>query len=216
MNQWQKLVKIVESDKEKRKEIAKALGSKNISKGVNKIITHIRNKTLNIERLKIIVPFLNLDIDEVIEDYQVTKRIIKKEQKLLNKIAYLNNQIYHRDNFKPYIYIETSRTRPTSITFAALCDGDMKYIRSLPRLILDLSKFEQIKLIRNIILNHFDENDGKCILFGDITGYIYYPRFNSGIKFSVIGDVIENNIPDIPQPECGLYYKVRKISINLD
>jgi hypothetical protein len=216
MNQWQKLVKIVESDKEKRKEIAKALGSKDISKGVNKIITHIRNKTLDIERLKIIAELLKLNPDEVIEDYQVTKRIIKKEVKLLNQIAYLNNQIYQRDNFQPYIYIETSLSRPTSITFAALCGGNMKYIRSLPEQLIDFSSSEQLNFIRNIIQEHYKENEGKCILFGYITGYIYYPGFNQGIKLSIDGNIIGKNIPNIPQPECGLFYKGRKISINLD
>lgn len=215
MNQWQKLVKIVESDKEKRKEIAQALGSKDISKGVNKFITHIRNKTIDIDRLKIIVPLLSLDIDEVVEDYLDTKKIIKKGKKLLNQIDDLNDQVYHRDNFKPYIYIETSLSRPTSITFAALCGGNMKYIRSLPDQILDLSKSEQIIIIRNIIQEHYKENDGKSILFGDITGYIYYPGFNHGIELSIDGNIIGKNIPNIPQPECGLFYKGRKIPFTL-
>jgi hypothetical protein len=190
MNQWQKLVKILESDKEKRKEIACALGYKDLSIGINKFITHVRNKTLPTDRLAIIAPLLDLDIEELETDYLETKRLINREKKLLRQIAGLTDQIYLRDNFQPYIYIETSLSRPASITIAALLGGKMKYIRNLPEQILDLSKSDQISLIRSIILAHHNEKGGKCFLFGDITGYVYHPGFNNSIKFSVTGKVI--------------------------
>ena len=207
MNQWQNFVNIIESNKEKRKEIVNALGYKDLMKGLNKFITQVRNKTLAEDRLEFIAPILNLNSNELISDYRETKEIAKKEQDLVNQITYLKQQISLRDNFKPYIYIETTLKRPSSITFAALLGGGMKYIREFPERILDLSKAEQIAIVKNIILEHYKKDEGNCLFFGRVTGYIYYPYFNNGMKFSVSGLITEENIPAISQSKFVLSCK---------
>ena len=200
MNEWQKLVKIIESDKEKRKTIAQTLGYKNISSGVSKIINQIKNKTIAEDKLKIIAPSLGLDTAELIYDYRETIKLYEREQNLLKQIAELKDKISRRDNFKPCIFIETSLVKPYPVKYVSFSVDKIKYITGLPTNILDLSKTEQIDNVKDIILNHCNKNAGKCKAFGDITGYIYYHSFKRGIKFNNSGEVVAESITEETSP----------------
>lgn len=185
MNQFEKLVRIVKSDKEKRKLIVLSLGYKNISKGCNKLLTNLRKKSISIYELEKLSEILSFDIQEVISDYIKMKEDIKKEKNLLKKIDKLKKEIHIRGNFKPYIYIETSLKSPTFITGANIFGKDIKYIKNLQENILELSREEQIEIIKNISKNHYYDSNGSCNFFGKITGYRYFYKYNESLDISI-------------------------------
>jgi len=87
--------------------------------------------------------------------------------------------------FRPYIFIETSEQRPSSIAVAGWTANQMKYI--------DLPEFftsESLPLVKDIVRAHFSDHQGKCHLCGDITGY----RFVLSPTESIILDVEGNEI----------------------
>jgi hypothetical protein len=69
-------------------------------------------------------------------------------------------------HFEPYIFIETSEKRPSSISNAAWTGNQMKYIN------LDgtLSPAD-LSTVHDLVREHFKMNQGKCPLYGEITGY---------------------------------------------
>lgn len=192
MNTFQKLENLIETNKSIRKYLVQKLNYKDVSSGTNKLLTQLRNKTITNDRLKLICEILDYNnISEVINDYLVMKETIKKENELLEQISLLKYQIKIRDEFKPYIYIMTEKYKPDSIVIASFIGNKTKYIRDLPNYILDLSKNEQIKIVKNIVINNFIENKGICLLYGKITGYIFYRSFNEKIYLSQDGEIID-------------------------
>ena len=72
--------------------------------------------------------------------------------------------------FRPYIYVEHSLRRPTSITTAAFTGALWRFIK-MPRSVLDRDGDSQSGWVSWRVRTHFRENNGECFLFGRITGY---------------------------------------------
>jgi hypothetical protein len=72
--------------------------------------------------------------------------------------------------FHPYIYVEHSLRRPTSITGAAFTGAPWRFIK-LPKRVLDRPTDGQSGWVSWLVRTHFRENHGECFLFGRITGY---------------------------------------------
>lgn len=70
--------------------------------------------------------------------------------------------------FNPYVLIQTTRTTPTSITCAAAGGGDLKFINFPVGIGVANLLGVQRRVQRNL-----KENNGKCALFGDITGFLF-------------------------------------------
>lgn len=194
MNTFQKLVRAIETDKNLRKEIIQKLNYKDLASGTNKLLTQLLNKTIQPDKLRVICLIVNYDSDEVVDDYINIKEIIKKDKAILEENLSLKEQIKIRDEFKPYIYIAITRQLPESITIASLVGDKIKYIRNLADNIQDLSKENQLDIVKGIILDHYKSNQGQCLLFDSITGYTFYKGFNEKIHFSNTGEII-NSIP---------------------
>lgn len=185
MNTFQKLIYQLESNKEDRKKIIDLLGYKDYPKGSNKLLTKLRKKTISKKDLELIAKELKLDSEEIIIDFNYMKEFISKEQKYIKEIVSLKEQIRLRDNFKPYIYIETSEKRPSSIAIVALIYEKIKFIKNLPDNLLELSREEQKAIIKNIINSHYEQKNGVIFLFGNIIAYKYYYSFNDFIDFYI-------------------------------
>ena len=74
--------------------------------------------------------------------------------------------------FAPYVFIETTLKRPSSIAMAAATGGRMKYI-DLPASFTT----DDLSQVRQIVCEHYRKNEGNCILFGRVVKYrfVYTP-----------------------------------------
>lgn len=76
--------------------------------------------------------------------------------------------------FAPYIELESSQSRPISITLAAFSGAGWRHIKIPPR-ILTRSLDQQRGWAAWRVQSHFKAERGLCPLFGIITGYRWYP-----------------------------------------
>ncbi len=106
--------------------------------------------------------------------------------------------------FTPYIFINHSLQRPTNITAVAFIGiSCFKHIH-LPEGISGKSLWEQIEIVKDVIEKHYSAKEGKCPLFGDITGYLYFYQKNEWIEFSIDGSVKGYKSGDFAEPKAAL------------
>jgi hypothetical protein len=81
------------------------------------------------------------------------------------RINYISEEMIEirEQPFKPYIFIETSDKRPTSISMAAVAANGMKHIL--------LNPGEGFADVQRLVRERFEKSQGKCILYGTITGF---------------------------------------------
>src|SRR5258708_5616358 len=68
--------------------------------------------------------------------------------------------------FEPFVFVQTSDNRPSSIAVAGWTANQMKYIN-----LAEGSTSEDMPQVQEIVRSHFAENQGKCHLYGNIVGY---------------------------------------------
>jgi hypothetical protein len=100
-----------------------------------------------------------------------------------------------KPSFRPYIYVVASLHTPTSIMGAIFMGGSHREIQ-LPAAILQRSHEAQRGWITWRVRKHFRDNDGKCRLFGDIVGYLWYQKPTHRLRFSTRGILLENSEPE--------------------
>jgi hypothetical protein len=81
------------------------------------------------------------------------------------RINYISQEMIEirEPSFKPYIFIETSDKRPTSISMAAVAANVMKYIL--------LNPGEGFSDVQRLVREEYEKSRGNCILYGTITGF---------------------------------------------
>jgi hypothetical protein len=82
--------------------------------------------------------------------------------------------------FKPYIFIETSNKRPTSISMAAVAANGMKYIL--------LNPGEGFADVQRLVRARFEKSQGNCILYGTIIGFRYVTSATESIVLDTDGN----------------------------
>jgi len=83
-------------------------------------------------------------------------------------------------SFKPYIFIETSNKKPTSISQAAVAANSMKYIL--------LNPGEGFADVQRLVQERFQKSQGNCILYGTITGFRYVTSPTESIVLDTDGN----------------------------
>ncbi|MCK4799237.1 MAG: hypothetical protein KAT05_17825 [Spirochaetes bacterium] len=170
-----------------RYELVKRVGYKNTGKGLNKLDDLIRYGICN-EFIYTNLPAA-LDIPEidVKEAMILTQEEIKKERQTIEKKC-----------FKPHLVIKTENERPNSITMAVITGG-FKAHRTIPLAddILDHKYDEKLKIIKDIIKNHYKRKNGISAFFGKILGYIFCEDYDEPpdrrLTFNTEGE-IDNSI----------------------
>ena len=81
--------------------------------------------------------------------------------------------------FEPYVFVQTSEKKPSSISSAAWTGNQMKYIN-----------LDEGTDVRNAVRDHFKVKEGKCALYGHITGY----RFVLSPTESIVLDTEGNEL----------------------
>ncbi|HWQ53737.1 MAG TPA: hypothetical protein VN442_08630 [Bryobacteraceae bacterium] len=105
----------------------------------------------------------------------------------------------------PYIYVETSLTRPTSITCAAWGGVKFKFIDAPPD-VTALPEAEQIAALAALVLQHCIDMGGECPLFGFITGYRFVMSESVSIRLATDGTVVEH---------CGAFQPPFSVSLEI-
>src|ERR1700675_2148918 len=82
--------------------------------------------------------------------------------------------------FKPYIFIETSDKRPTSISMAAVAANGMKYIL--------LNCGEGFADVQRLVRARFEKSHGNVILYGTIKGFRYVTSATESIVLDTDGN----------------------------
>lgn len=91
--------------------------------------------------------------------------------------------------FRPFIYVQHSLLVPTSITMAAFSGATWRYIY-LPTAIRKRSREAQRGWVTWKTKSHYKKSEGKISLFGDITGYSWFPCLEESIDFDTHGRVV--------------------------
>ena len=91
--------------------------------------------------------------------------------------------------FEAYIEIQHASERPTNITAVALFGTAQFKEIHFEHPIDDKSLWEQIEIVREIVRQHFEIKNGKCPMFGPITGYRYFYKQDEWVEFSTDGEI---------------------------
>jgi len=86
--------------------------------------------------------------------------------------------------FNSYVYIQTVRKFPTSISNAAWAGNSMKY--------LDFSALPELSQVQKRVRQHYIEMEGNCALYGRITGFIFVFAPDRGTLLDIEGNVLES------------------------
>jgi hypothetical protein len=98
------------------------------------------------------------------------------------RIIYLSPEMIEirEPAFKPYIFIDTSEKRPTSISMASICANQMKYVM--------LNPGEGFADVQRLVQDRFQKSQGNCILYGTITGFRYVTSPTESIVLDTDGN----------------------------
>jgi len=178
--------KLQDKQKLSKKEIVAELGYRNISKGLNTLHKHIRAEFFEehfIEKILTKFPELKTDIEDLISSIKA-----KAAEDLIA-------------SFRPYIFVETERTRPSQIVLAALTGLKDKIIE----ITLENPSIEQIS---ETIKEHYIRTGGEVSFFGKVLSYIYIPTLKTSKTFDRKGRLLN--------PEAGEFQKRISVSVNIN
>lgn len=175
----------------KKVDVVKGLGYRNITKGLRRLNDCIQGEGKCSKKfLREVAGVLGIKeqvLDEAIEKTEDECRLEREE-------AARRREIYARKNFKPYIYIKTSETRPKSIGIVAFAGAAVYKCVGLPEEISSWPIERQIREVSKTVKRNYRERNGHSGQFGKITGYIYYRTYDEGIEFSIEGEVVGDSL----------------------
>jgi hypothetical protein len=118
-------------------------------------------------------------------------------------------------DYDPSITVLTSLSRPTSISVAAFTGATWRFL-VIPSTILDRAHDQQRGWVSWRVRTHYKLENGRCLLFGAITGYRWHLAAWQSIEFDVRGRVRTPVGPSI-EGVASLQYKKNLIwSVNVD
>jgi hypothetical protein len=115
--------------------------------------------------------------------------------------------------FKPYIYVEHSLRRPTSITGAAFTGAPWRIIK-LPKSVLNRNADGQRGWVSWRVRTHFRENHGECFLFGRITGYSWQRTPGESVLLDTRGRILGAKHESFAPPSSGFSVGNKSVSVD--
>lgn len=92
---------------------------------------------------------------------------------------------FRPEPFRPYLFVLSSNSRPSSISMAAASGGSTKVVEFDERLTPD-----DLPKAQNAIQNYLIDFEGDCPLFGTVTGFLFVQTPTVGILFDSNGHEI--------------------------
>ena len=200
----------------KKQRFAQSLGYKNLNNAFALIYCCLRSGVDQQNILRNIQKIFKIDEWNYDEAWHTTKILVRQQTRIAQLEEDLEQQkkgILARKNFRPYIYVKTSESRPTcSITIYAFVNlGKFRYV-FLPYQILQNSDEYQKMKVGEIIRKHFLESDGKCPGMGSITDYFYRNSYDSFWEFDTEGDFVNSSIGNFFESHALAMYNNKTIA----
>lgn len=104
--------------------------------------------------------------------------------------------------FRPYIYVQGSRTTPTSITCAAFSGATWRYL-DIPFCVSERSPDAQRGYVAWRVQTHYRSMHGECWLFGKIVRYWWRRSEDVSVAFDRHGRIIVDRGSSLTQPNAG-------------
>jgi len=173
------------------------MGYRNQNKGLRRLDSMLSKGEFQELFLKECAMVLALNFDEVFSAVNADDKVRR------DKVEQLQ-----RAHFKPYIYLKTEQTRPSSITMFALTGGTMKHKAFyVPENLWLASEDNSFSLIGELIREHFNDSDGIVAFFGKISGYLYCPTYDDSYDFSINGDLLSKSLGHFYPPMASVRVK---------
>lgn len=173
----------------RKSELVSAMGYKSISRGLKRLEYCLQQgDCTNRDFLSRLSRTLELSPERL-------KAIIAKTQKqcadeVQNRVV--QEEAQKRARFQPYVYVRTSETRPPFTTAATTIGPRLKFLR-LENIVLMLPRPLLLSRITEMVRTHYRDNIGKCLLFGEITGYALRISYDETVEFNVDGSLLRES-----------------------
>jgi hypothetical protein len=115
--------------------------------------------------------------------------------------------------FHPYIYVEHSLRRPTSITGAAFTGAPWRFLK-IPESVLRRNENAQSGWVSWRVRKHFRENNGECLLFGSITGYRWQRTRDRSVLLDTRGRIIGVKQESFAPPSGSITVGNKTVSVD--
>ena len=177
---------------EQKRKFIDSLGYKNINSGYKWLYFCLRTGEDHRDILRTIPKAFGIDEWSFDDALQTTKNLRRQESRIAQleeEQNQLKQEIIARRNFRPYLYVRTSATRPTgSITIYAIANlARYRYV-FLPEKILENSLEKQQDQVGAIIRKHYKKLAGNCPGMGSISGYYFRNSYDSYMEFDNEGN----------------------------
>ncbi len=167
-----------------RKDFVEKLGYRNIAKSLRHLDSFLERSTGPENFLERAEEVFGVSKERIEIAKRETAEIWSKEEQEAEK----RRKERARRTFLPFLYVDTSRTRPSSITLAAIAGKALKHI-PVPEILETASLIEQLEWAQQIAPQHYEEKDHKVTLFGDIIGYILCYSYDEALYLGVDGEL---------------------------
>lgn len=199
------LLELIKNNSERKTEIVKKLGYKNMNKGYRRLDKLIHSGECPVELRKKLAAAIGMKPEIVEEAFRVTEIQIQND-----------NEKKERDNFCPHLYLVHEKKVPSQITLFALTGGIERWKKiKLPETISELKWDVQMKIVRESIKKHRESNEYQGVLLGKVIRYIYRPVYGEQIVISIEGKILDFNGDKIKEPASSVSIGGRKLKKGL-
>jgi hypothetical protein len=172
-----------------RSDLVHRLGYRDIGSGHKALTELLLTGVLTSHIAKHLANALEVDdalVEAVIGATTRQKRDERRRRRVEIEQAYLAS-------FRPHLQVQTERAVPSPIFIAALLTVARLRIVRLPDEALTANDEARDGIIKDIIIGHWGENDGRVPAFGAIKGYVLvliggYGEVDFGLPYSITGD----------------------------
>ena len=163
------------------------MGYKNVARGLKRLESCIQHGDCsNTEMVTRLRGALNLSVDQLNAVIAETRRQRADE----DRVRVAREETERRAQFRPYVYVRTSESRPMYMTAAAAIGPRLKYLQ-LDNALLSLPQPALLSHVAEMVREHYRGNLGRCLLFGDITGYALRINYDATVEFNTDGTLIQ-------------------------
>jgi len=171
----------------KRSQFITGLGYRNIAGGLRSLDRWLQTGTGD-----------TLLIERLVHTHRIDPAIVRRalaETEAQHQAEYdeacRQQEQFDREHFRPFVFAETPcGVLQSSFTVAALVAPSLKFIR-LPEDLATKPESEQIRIVSDLVRQHYTDRQGKLPLFGPIIGYRFIRAYDESIRFDVAGLMIE-------------------------
>ncbi len=180
-----------EAQPEQKRAFVESLGYQKPDTGYKRLYRCLRSGEDHEKILERLPEVLGLDPEVYAMAWEATRNLGAIAQ-LEAELERRRQEDEERLNFRPYLYVLASASRPTgSIVIYGMANlGRHRYV-PLPEGIRDESLEDQKQQVGEIIRAHFRECRGLCFGMGSIVGYCYRNSYDTYLEFDTDGNFVQ-------------------------